>query len=355
MKKVYGVALLCAAILAGNYAVMRLAGNAILSAGPAPSAEPGTSVLSVHEPPEGEASPQVPAIAEGEREAFEEIAGRMRFSADHAAVTNRPMRESENSRRWALQRAYTRGVRLPEKPLPLQKTDGSVWFDPEALAYQYPGDDMSDEMLLELIEFDAKINLLLAGLAEDGAPAPRPGDLTEEQAVDRAGQAVFDFYGADAAFYDAYASLLEADGGRVWSVSFFPPNEDLLSDTEKYYQVLAAEIDADTNELLSLDRTENRAHTEDAPRGRLTREEAASCEDAARQALSRLPEIPEGLSLAGVYASTQYSDIVFVVLSDESGSAWRVALCWPEREANGFSLFASREEAAKDLTPFDIR
>ena len=351
MKKIYFIGIICAIILAINYFTMHHAGNTILSTTTDLSVEPNTAILAEHEPIDNNFSSYTPVITGSEHKILEEIATKIRISTLNTATSNRQMSDNENSRRLALQRAYSRAIRLPEDKLPLQKIDGTVWFDTETLAYQYPNEEMSDEMLLELIDFDSKLNLLLAELAQADAPSILAGELTEEQAINHAKQAIFEFYSLDAALYDAYASLLELDQQHVWSISFFPPNEDLLSDTEKYYQVLAAEVDADTNELLSLDRTENKAHNKDVLPDILTQDEAASCEAAAKQALSLLTNIPEDLSFKGVLVSPNYSDLVFVILSDELDYTYRVALCWPNLEANGFSVYASHDNAVKNLTP----
>lgn len=350
MKKKVLAAGFCAALLAGNYAAMQLLGTFALGGQFVPETDSAAAVLTEHGQSGGGTVSYTPTICEEERVILEDIAEREEALRGNTGISNRPMSGSESERMTGLMRGYTRALRLPERSLPLEKTSGAAWYDPATLSYQYPSEEMDDEMLLELIDFDAKLNAVYAERAQAAAPDPFEAELTEEQAVGAAKQAVWQFYAIDPEPYDVYASFLEYEDQRIWDISFFPPNEDLLSDTGKYYQVLGVELDSVTGALLYLDKTENREYDKEARPIQLTGGQASLCENTAGKMLQALDSSPEGLTLQGIYLSEKYPDIVYVVFEGAQGDFWRVALVWPELSASGLQCFSSLYDAEKGLT-----
>ncbi len=350
MKQKILAAGLCAALLAGNYAAMQGSETMILRKQAVLEIDEAAAVLTEHEENGGETVQYQPGFLAGERAVFEGIAEQEEAQRRDFSISNRPLRESESERMAGLLRGYTRALRLPERPLPLEKTDGAAWYDAETLAYQYPPEEMDDEMLLELIEFRAKLNVVYAERRKETAPAALDTELTEEQAVEAAKQAVWQFYAIDPAPYDVYAMFLDDEGQRLWDVSFFPPNDDLLSDTGKYYQVLGVELDAATGEPVWLDRTENRRHDDPGDLAGMSEEQRSACRDVAARLLQGLISPTDELTVKGVFSSEKYPDIVYVLFAGGVGGCWRVGLVWPTLSASGLQQFASLQEAKEGLT-----
>ncbi|RKJ70369.1 hypothetical protein D7X33_23110 [Butyricicoccus sp. 1XD8-22] len=350
MKKKFCAVGFCALLLAGNYAAMQFLGASNLTSPIVPEIDEPAAVLIEHEWERGETILYVPTISVEERAVLEDIAARDEALQRNARVSNRPMSDDESERMTSLMRGYTRSLRLPERSLPLKKTDSAVWYDPAALSYQYPPNEMDDEMLLELIEFDAKLNLIYAERAQADALAPVETELTEKQAIDAAKQAIWQFYSVDPEPYDIYASLIEYEEQRVWDISFFPPNDDLLSDTGKYYLVLGAEVDSSTGMLLYLDKTENRAHDMNIQIDQMSKDHLSACEDTAMQLLKNLNISLQEPILEGIYTSSKYPDIVYVVVDSGKETFWRIGLDWPELSPSGFQSTHSLNDAVEGLT-----
>ena len=349
MKKKLCAVGFCALLLAGNYAAMRFLGTSSLKSPVVPEIDEPAATLTEYEREPGTTTLYVPTISAEEHAVLEDIAVREGALQRNTRISNRPMSDSESERMSNLMRGYTRALRLPEHSLPLEKNDDTAWYDPEALSYQYPRNEMDDEMLLELIEFDTKLNAIYSERAQANTPVPLETELTEKQAIDAAKQAVWQFYAVDPEPYDVYASLIEDGEQRVWDISFFPPNDDLLSDTGKYYMVLGAEVDSNTGMLRYLDKTENRTHDMDNHIDRLTKEQISACEDAAMQLLKNIDVSHQESMPEGIFTSKKYPDIVYVVIDSGKDMFWRVGLCWPELSPSGLQSFQSLSDAVKSL------
>lgn len=357
MRKSILFGVLCAALLFGNYAVMRHISRAPWDADEIVVDQEHLKLETLKSSSENTDKLIVTEITEEERTVLEDIALRVRTSSDARVMQgNRKMTASETDRWVALSLGYDHGLRKPEQPMPLTPTEDTVWFDPETLQYDFPADEMTDEMLLEMTEFDAKINLLLKEFADKEAPVPGKDDLTEEAATLLAKQYIWKFYGADVETYDVFPSFCEPYTDiteYIWDFFFAPPNLDLLQAAGKDYMVYSVEIDARTGELLCVDATQGISNREKHPDS-LSEEQMKACEWAAWEALQSFDETIGDCTCEGFYYAELLTDFVFVRFQDEEQHTYLILLRWPLLEANSYYYFEAPDKYDSRMETFHM-
>lgn len=137
-------------------------------------------------------------------------------------LSNRKMSDQEVKRMRVLTDQYTyEGIR-PEKELPLKAGDYNFYFDINKDTYYYPIRPLTDEELLQYIDWIEKINYTLSKRIVPLKPDTK--DITEASAVKKAKESISKLYDGDVSELEMFVSYMKLGPEQkgVWFVLFQP-------------------------------------------------------------------------------------------------------------------------------------
>ncbi|MBT2293680.1 hypothetical protein J7E73_32230 [Paenibacillus albidus] len=137
-------------------------------------------------------------------------------------VSGREMTDAEVKRRQVLEDQYVyEGVR-PKQPLPLEPGKAELYLDMEQNTYTYPERQMTDEELLQLIDWYQRINYVMSKRHVKAVPGPE--ELSQKEAVALAASSVGKLFDVDVAKLETNVGYDEAglNKRRTWTIQFSP-------------------------------------------------------------------------------------------------------------------------------------
>jgi len=158
--------------------------------------------------------------------------------------STRKMSAQEQKKLQALREQYTyEGVR-PEKLLPLKAGVASFYLDMDKDTFVYPKRELTNEELLQYIDWIARLNFALG--KRYVAPQPDAKDIKKEEAVKKARESVKKLFDVDVEGLEmnaSYNKLGPAQQG-FWSVHFQPSKAETLQSSGKTYMMYIVLIDS---------------------------------------------------------------------------------------------------------------
>ncbi|CAM4426088.1 hypothetical protein PATY110618_14460 [Paenibacillus typhae] len=165
-------------------------------------------------------------------------------------ISGREITEAEINRRLVLEDQYVYEGLRPEQPLPLKAGQAEVYVDIETHTYTYPERTMTDEELLQLIDWSYRLNYIAA--RHNVTVPPLAQDISEAEAKRLAAESVNKLFDADVSKLKTKALLAElgADKQPAWTVHSAPYKAATLRGQEKEFQEYHVIIDAKTGDML---------------------------------------------------------------------------------------------------------
>lgn len=166
------------------------------------------------------------------------------------SISGREITDSEINRRRVLEDQYVYDGLRPKQQLPLEPAQAAVYLDLETNTYTYPERNMTDEELLQLIDWYYRLNYL-ASKRNVSAP-PMPQDIDKAEAELLAAESVRKLFDADVSKLDTKVMLAEPglDKRLTWTVHSAPYKSLTLLGQGKEFWEYHVIIDAVTGDVL---------------------------------------------------------------------------------------------------------
>ncbi|GIP26601.1 hypothetical protein J23TS9_17310 [Paenibacillus sp. J23TS9] len=161
-----------------------------------------------------------------------------------AEASNRKMTDQEAKRLKVLKEQYMyEGIR-PHKPLPLKEGNYSFYLDLSKAAYVYPKRLLTDEELLQYIDWYSRVDFALNKRIVK--PQPDTKDISEADALAKAHDSVTRLFDVDVSKLEVTASYHKFGPGQIgeWVVHFQPYNAERLQASGETYFMYDVFIDS---------------------------------------------------------------------------------------------------------------
>ncbi len=166
----------------------------------------------------------------------------------------RDMTEDEIKRRIKLEDRYVYDGVRPQKKLPLVKGDSLFYFDSATEMYYYPERALTDEELLEFIDFSSRINYALALRYAPQAPKPSEKDIKEAEAVQIAKSSVEKLFDVDTSLLDIQGSFNNNGPTKKgeWFFTIAPYKQNTLRANGETFFTYVVMIDSLTGDVTDI-------------------------------------------------------------------------------------------------------
>jgi len=165
-------------------------------------------------------------------------------SKDPFLTANREMSDREIMRRQAAEdRYFYDGVR-PQNRLPLKPGNSSFYFDMSKDIWTYPDRELTDEELLQFVDWFARVNFALSKRIQVQQPDAK--DIGKEEAMARAHESVGKLFDADISKMEASAAFNKLGPGQEgrWLVHYQPYKVGTLKAGGNAFMMYDVMIDA---------------------------------------------------------------------------------------------------------------
>ncbi|MWV42811.1 hypothetical protein GRF59_04150 [Paenibacillus sp. HJL G12] len=164
--------------------------------------------------------------------------------------STRKMTDQETKRLEVLKAQYIyEGIR-PQKPLPLKAGAYSFYFDLSKVIFVYPKRPLTDEELLQYIDWHARVNFALGQRVEKSQPDTK--DISETDALAKAHDSVTRLFDVDLSKLKVTTSYHKFGPGQIgeWYVHFQPYNAESLQASGETYFMYDVFIDSLTGNVV---------------------------------------------------------------------------------------------------------
>lgn len=152
-------------------------------------------------------------------------------------ISGREISDSEVNRRRVLDDRYVYDGLRPKQQLPLKPGQAEMYLDLETNTYTYPERSMTDEELLQLIDWSYRLTYIAS--KQNVTIPPAPQKVSQAQAEALAADSVRKLFDSDVSKLKATALLAEPglDKRPVWTVLFAPYKSlTLLGQGEEFWE-----------------------------------------------------------------------------------------------------------------------
>lgn len=183
-----------------------------------------------------------------EEKIFDDIVLLLQKSTLLISPKNRELSEVESSRMIELRKMFSEGSIKSGKTLPIGENLEKPYFNPENETYYYPEAEMTDEQLLKIIDFDAKLDRAFSKFYEAYIQNEMENTdikITEEEAIESAINAVQRIYNVELGNMNVSCTF-DADeyhNESSWRIVFQPKNIEILREQEKLYWMYFVKVD----------------------------------------------------------------------------------------------------------------
>lgn len=167
-----------------------------------------------------------------------------------AEASNRKITDPEAKRLEVLKEQYIyEGVR-PQKPLPLKEGNYSFYLDLSKATYVYPERLLTDEELLQYIDWHSRVNFALSKRIVK--PQPDSKDISEADALAKAHDSVTRLFDVDVSKLKVTILYNKFGPGQIgeWIVHFQPYNVERLQASAETYFMYDVFIDSLTGNVI---------------------------------------------------------------------------------------------------------
>jgi hypothetical protein len=207
-----------------------------------------TTTRIVGEGEEYESATPTHSIAES---TAEEVIAYVNNARSPAQKSNREMSKSERLRLAILEGRYESGEIMPAAEFSLTLGSDRVYLDTATGTIYYPEDgDMTDEELLQIIDWRAKVNEILATqIPVDDSPVDSV--ISESQALDIGLEAIEEEFGVDTKDMKVGVGMGPKFNQTEWLVRADPKNVRVLIALDVPHARYAAFVDTTTGDIIS--------------------------------------------------------------------------------------------------------
>ncbi|WP_127590044.1 hypothetical protein [Paenibacillus lautus] len=165
-------------------------------------------------------------------------------------ASNRKMTDQEAKRLKVLKEQYIyEGIR-PQKPLPLKEGNYSFYLDLSKATYVYPERLLTEEELLQYIDWHSRVNFALSKRIVK--PQPDSKDISEADALAKAHDSVIRLFDVDVSKLKVTILYNKFGPGQIgeWIVHFQPYNVERLQASAETYFMYDVFIDSLTGNVI---------------------------------------------------------------------------------------------------------
>lgn len=186
-------------------------------------------------------------MTEEEEKIFDEIVLLIQKSTSLVVPQNRELSEGESKRRMELEKEFMTGNIYNIETLPIGEDLEKPYFNPDNETFYYPEKEMTDKELLQLIDFDVKINMAFSKFNEayiQNTMENTDIQVSEEEAIESAKKAIERMFDVnlDNMEVNCNFSVDEYRDEKYWMLDFQPRNMDILKEQEKLYWIYFAKV-----------------------------------------------------------------------------------------------------------------
>ena len=169
---------------------------------------------------------------------------------DNEITESRQMTEDEVNRRLILQDQYLYDGLRPKKPLALKPGQAEYYFDLNKNKIYYADRALTDEELLETIDWYYRANYALS--KRNIVTLPDSKDLSQTEAVTLAASSVQKIFGADVSKLEVFAGFSDFDHTKhkTWMITFAPYKADTLRAQGKEFWQYNVLVDSSTRTVV---------------------------------------------------------------------------------------------------------
>ncbi|MFF2090894.1 hypothetical protein [Paenibacillus sp. NPDC058174] len=246
----------------------------------------------------------------------------------------RKMSEQENKRLAALNAQYMYDGVRPQKKLPLKAGEASFYLDLKNDKFVYPKRELTNEELLQYIDWHARVNY--AGAKRYQAPQPDAKDISKEAAAQKAIQSVKKLFDVDVSKLQmsvAYNKFGPAQKGQ-WNVHFQPYQMEKLLTDGKAFMMYDVYIDSMSGQVVDTTVTDSaykRTPITEAIAKKIQQD--ASWVTAAKDIVVKKQGEKRAIKKSSIVKADQYNKrgTVAISLELEDGSSYLAELRYPEQ------------------------
>ena len=190
-----------------------------------------------------------------EEKIFDEIVLLLQNSREVIRISNRELTDMESERMMELRKKFRKVMIKSEKTLPIGENLEKPYFNPENETYYYPEAEMTDEQLLQIVDFDAKLDIAFAKFREVHIQEVMENTdirISEEEAIRLAKDTIEKLYDVELESMEITCNF-DAIDGRAWTVVVLPKNLDTLREQEKLYWTYFLKIDIYDGKIIFVD------------------------------------------------------------------------------------------------------
>ncbi len=197
-------------------------------------------------------------MTEEEEKIFDEIVLLLQNSREVIGLSNRELTDTESERMMELRKKFSKGMIKSEKTLPIGENLGKPYYNPENETYYYAEAEMTDEQLLQIIDFDAKLDIAFAKFWRSHIQEVMESTdirISEEEAIRLAKDTIEKVYDVELDSMEITCNF-DATGSNdknYWSVMVLPKNLDTLREQEKLYWTYFSKIDIYDGKVVYVD------------------------------------------------------------------------------------------------------
>lgn len=194
-------------------------------------------------------------MTEEEEKIFDEIVLLLKNSREVIRLSNRELTDTESERIMELRKKFRKGMIKSEKTLPIGENLEKHYYNPENETFYYADAEMTDEQLLQIIDFDAKLDIAFAKLREAHIQEVIENAdirISEEEAIRLAKDTIEKVYDVELDSMEITCNF-DAINGGAWTVMVLPKNLDTLREQEKLYWTYFSKIDIYDGKIIYVD------------------------------------------------------------------------------------------------------
>ncbi|OZB90031.1 hypothetical protein [Paenibacillus sp. XY044] len=247
---------------------------------------------------------------------------------------SRTMNAGELKRLKILEERYKYGEARPQKPLPLKAGVSSFYLDIAKDYFVYPARELTDEELLQYIDWYARVNFALSKRIVK--PQPDAKDIGKEEALSKAADSIKRLFDADVSRMEATAAYnkLGPEQQGKWFLHFQPYRVGTLNANEEAYLMYAVFIDSVSGTVEDTTVVNpSYKRTPITPEMNVKIRQDPSWIEAAKSIVTKKQGDGQAIQKSSLVQDSVYDKrgVVAVALEMKDGSSYTVELRYPEK------------------------
>lgn len=281
-----------------------------------------------------------------------------------ASISTRELTEKEWKRRLILTDNYEYDGIRPEEALEILNPENEFYYDGKTDTYHYPERELTDEEILQWIDWSYRINYALNLRIPDEYRGPEPTvkDISEEEANAKAIDAIKKVYDTEVSHLNMSALFLSDSFGvpkpeSSWFISYEPLKMRTLQANDEQYWSYSVVVDSLTGEVNQIGRIEFPLNEEEIKES--DKEKIYNDDNLSKVAKETVLKISSNKEVKEVFIDKEYdsryasmdedfkkettvramaSGVVDVVVLMEDATSYMVSIAYPSLEVKNIIL-----------------